>query len=70
MNYQLFDDGTMNVLVNGKVERRPYSVTRGVGAAEGFACIHTQVEPEVASHERVMRYLSGNLEIISIGDPA
>lgn len=70
MNYMLFDDGTMNVMVNGRVQRRKYSVSRGVGAAEGFACMHTQVEPEHGERERVMRYINGDIEIVSIGEPS
>lgn len=59
MNYQLFADGTMNILVDGKVERRRcQNVERRGGMG-------WELEPELKQGEHVVRCLSGDMEIIT-----
>lgn len=61
-DYMLFQDGTMNILVDGKVQRRKYSIDAcAIGKLE-------QIEPMLLKGERLMRYLDGGMEIVYIGD--
>lgn len=63
-NYELREDGTMDILVDGKLETRRYTVNAsepGVGLAVCYG-----VEPELYDHEDVIRDLGGNMQIVTV----
>lgn len=61
LNYQLFGDGTMNVLVDGKIERRNFKL-------EQIAPRVHMVTPETRAGEQIKRESDGKLEIVRCGD--
>lgn len=61
-DYQTFSDGTMNILVDGQVQRRGYYQERNMGLGR-FA---NTVTPDTKDGEELLRYMDGGMEIITI----
>lgn len=54
-----FTDGTMEVAVDGKIERRPYAFERVGGRMMGAT-------PDLKDGEHLIRYVDGHCEIITV----
>lgn len=63
-NYQLFADGTINVLVDGRVQRREYTVQKECGVGFGHVA---QIVPHTNENERIVRMVDGDIFIVSTG---
>ena len=68
MDYTLFGDNTMNIMVDGKVQRRRYSVN--VDCSErGTKPFANTIEPELHEGEEVLRTIGGGMCIITTSTP-
>lgn len=66
-NYQLFADGTINVLVDGRVQRREYTVQKECGVGFGHVAQIEQIVPHTNENERIVRMVDGDIFIVSTG---
>ena len=61
----IHEDGTMDVKVDGKLERRRYSINRGGHDLMGRSIpLFDQYEPETRDGEMVMRTICGDVFIV------
>lgn len=64
-DYQAFADGTMNILVDGKVQRRHYDVQM-----DGAPRSMNEFVPHTSEGEQIVRYADGGMEIITFATGA